>query len=334
MTLSTRMATFSELLTASGSNSFSPIIPYGNGFVQGVYRAFQQDLHLVIRPDDVWLAIITQFSQFVKGNSGALRDHFVDHKGQKALEIDVRPASIWSVTMGQLAYAMTSLMQQNLRDPELRDWILPAFSTTTEHDTSVASMVVMAALQNYFSFNLSGGCGFPSVTLEGEKADWEKILSRVKQLPKYGEQTMEWTVLLVPILKKFISSFDPLDSYEKEQLNEFWLRACHATGQDSSGDVETLSGWLTAFCFWDEKGYRISNHADTVNGADRNRLVLNNIAYPIIRTMNIPDYATMKKHSTTIVVGSMGMTLSNKNTTVQPRSGWFLLENTVEPFSG
>ena len=34
-------------------------------WVDGIIRAFQQDLHLTIRPDDVWLAILTQFSFYV-----------------------------------------------------------------------------------------------------------------------------------------------------------------------------------------------------------------------------------------------------------------------------
>jgi hypothetical protein len=41
---------------------FVPPVASQNGFVMGIIRAFQQDLHLVLRPDDVWLAIITQLT--------------------------------------------------------------------------------------------------------------------------------------------------------------------------------------------------------------------------------------------------------------------------------
>jgi hypothetical protein len=44
------------------------VIPYSSGFVISIIRAFQQDLHLVLRPDDIWLSILTQFSMFVNGN--------------------------------------------------------------------------------------------------------------------------------------------------------------------------------------------------------------------------------------------------------------------------
>jgi hypothetical protein len=42
-------------------NSTHGVLPYGNGFVNGVIRAFEQDLHLILRPDDIWLAILTQY---------------------------------------------------------------------------------------------------------------------------------------------------------------------------------------------------------------------------------------------------------------------------------
>lgn len=34
------------------------LVPYNNGFVNGMIRAFQQDLHLVLRADDMWLTIM------------------------------------------------------------------------------------------------------------------------------------------------------------------------------------------------------------------------------------------------------------------------------------
>jgi hypothetical protein len=42
-------------------SSAQKVIPYGNGLVNGVIRAFRQDLHLILRPDDIWLAILTQY---------------------------------------------------------------------------------------------------------------------------------------------------------------------------------------------------------------------------------------------------------------------------------
>lgn len=97
------------------------VIPYGNGMVNGIIRAFQQDLHLVLRPDDVWLSILTQFSMFVNANAEQLRAHFVDHQGKKKLTIDVRPYPIWDVDMGKMAQEMTLLIEKNVVDLKLRN---------------------------------------------------------------------------------------------------------------------------------------------------------------------------------------------------------------------
>jgi hypothetical protein len=64
------------------------IISYGNSFVEGVMRAFQQDLHLVLRPDDVWLAISTQFSFYVNRNAEILRTLFVAHEGKEEVLVE------------------------------------------------------------------------------------------------------------------------------------------------------------------------------------------------------------------------------------------------------
>jgi len=56
-----------------------------NGFVGTVVEAYSKHNHLIIRPDDVWLAITTQFSAYLEANSETLRDRFVEHKEKKEL---------------------------------------------------------------------------------------------------------------------------------------------------------------------------------------------------------------------------------------------------------
>ena len=67
---------------------------------------------------------------------------------------------------------MGRLLEKNIVDPELREWIIPDFSTTTRDDRVVASVLMMGTLQKYFSYTLSIVCGLPSVTLLGTEEDW------------------------------------------------------------------------------------------------------------------------------------------------------------------
>ncbi|MCJ1463126.1 hypothetical protein MMC07_001731 [Pseudocyphellaria aurata] len=333
-------------------DSATMLISYDNGFVKGIIQAYRQDLHLVLRPDDIWLSILTQFSMFVNANAETLRAHFVAHEDKKKLEVDIRPYSVDDIDMGKFAQEMTLLIHQNVVDVELRDWILPKFSTTSDHDTSVAAIVMMGTLQKYFDYQIAIGCGFPSVTLLGEKSDWEEILRKVQVLPKYGEQPTEWSRLLIPIVDNMIASFDQPDS---QLTKDFWLRTCHSAG--GSVSPATLSGWLTAFCFWDESGVRIKSLSDEdlsrmsrrSHEVDRKRLILNEIEYPLILRYAIPkgvvsvpvtvqDHRAGLEYKTTMVAGSVGMTATAVDggedlTTVQPRSGWWMLEDSVEPMS-
>lgn len=150
---------------------------------------------------------------------------------------------------GYMSRAMTNLMEENIVDKNLRDWIIPDFSTTTVTDATVASITMMATMKEYFTFTFDLRCGIPRVTLEGTQEDWVKILSKLEKLKEYGVRTIAWYHLLRPIISMFVSAYDDPDA----QANlDFWQKVAHRTGGGSGPTF--LSGWITAFCVFDEKG--------------------------------------------------------------------------------
>ncbi|KAF8453382.1 hypothetical protein BDZ91DRAFT_786739 [Kalaharituber pfeilii] len=56
--------------------SHTNLVPSNNGFIDAVLTAHAQHHHLEIRPDDVWITILTQFSMFVNANADNLADKF------------------------------------------------------------------------------------------------------------------------------------------------------------------------------------------------------------------------------------------------------------------
>jgi hypothetical protein len=122
------------------------IIPFSNGFVKTVIRCYSGHHALIIRPDDVWLAILTQFNFFVNGNAEQLRKQFVSHEGKKELKIQA-VGTRYTVDFGSMARTMKNLIDENIVDPTLREWIVPDFSTTTITDITVASIIMMATLK-------------------------------------------------------------------------------------------------------------------------------------------------------------------------------------------
>jgi hypothetical protein len=232
----------------NNQDRFEFIVPRSNGFVNTVLEAYNQHHALIIRPDDVWLTILTQFNFFVNGNAELLRSKFVAHGDKKHLVIRA-VGSRYTVDFGHMARAMTTLIHDNIVDPALRDWILPDFSTTTVLDTTVGAIIMMATMKSYFSYEFGLLCGIPRVTLEGEKRDWEKILVRLEKLKEYGVQTMAWYHLLLPVVSRFVRAFD--DPTGQANI-DFWQSVAH---YDGGGSGPTwLSGWITAFCVFSNQG--------------------------------------------------------------------------------
>ena len=238
----------SEIFQSSFPDTSSDIVPSSNGFTQTIINAYNHHHALIIRPDDLWLAILVQFSFFVNGNAELLRSQFVAHEGKRELTVTA-VGSRYTVDFGHMSRTMADVIQKNVVDPSLRAWIVPEFSTTTINDRTVCSIVMMATLKEYFSYKFCIMCGIPRVTLEGEKKDWELLLHKLEKLKEYGVQTTAWYHLLVPIISQFVKAFDDPDG--KENV-DFWQRVAHYHGGGSG--PTWLSGWITAFCVFDAKG--------------------------------------------------------------------------------
>ncbi|TFK66158.1 hypothetical protein BDN72DRAFT_844710 [Pluteus cervinus] len=238
------------LQTSFREEDVASVIPKKNGFVHTVLDAYNQHHHLQLRPDDIWMTIISQFSFFVNANAEDLRSKFVAHEGKKDL-IVWRDGTRYTVDFGDMALEMTTLIDNFVVDPELKDWILPKFSTTTPSDTIIYAIQMMATLKAYFGYTFGLRCGIPTITLLGEKDDWEALLGRIEKLHSFGPEAEQWARLLTPILTRFVEAFDGKTDIE------FWGRMVdrHING---SGPTY-LTGWITAFCFWDVEGKRLHN---------------------------------------------------------------------------
>ncbi|KAJ7260417.1 hypothetical protein B0H12DRAFT_1014034 [Mycena haematopus] len=236
------------------------ITPNKNGFVATLLEAYTQDRALVIRPDDVWLAILCQFNFFVNVRAELLRANFVAHEGKKELVITVVPATRYTVDFAEIARQMADLVEKNVVDPTLRAWATPDFTTTTLHDSTVSAVMLMATLKAYFDYTIMMvGCGIPRVTLDGERSDWVNILERLEKLKEYGLETTAWYHLLRPVITRFVGAFD--DPTNPENV-DFWQRVAHYT-PGGSGMGDHYTGWITAFTVFTKEGRWMGNQLKT-----------------------------------------------------------------------
>ncbi|KAJ6582362.1 hypothetical protein B0H19DRAFT_526945 [Mycena capillaripes] len=248
----------SETLTAGPGRAFTSkipnLIPSRNGFVDTVISAYNKHHALVIRPDDVWICILTQFNYFVNANAELLRANFVAHEGKEKLTVTAE-GTRYSLDFGAMSREMVEQLERSLVDPSLRAWVLPDFSTTTVTDTTVSAIVMMATLKAFFEYEFCGiECGIPRVTLLGERSDYENILGRLEKLKEYGLETIAWYHLLRPVIARFVAAFDAPESTANV---DFWQKVAHYENM-GSGPMY-YSGWITAFCVFDSKGKWVGN---------------------------------------------------------------------------
>ncbi len=302
-----------------------------NGFVRACHHAYSNHHHLTLRPEDIWFAILSQLSFHINAHAEELRSFFVAHEGREELEV-IKVGTIKTVNLGILAVRITKEMDKHIVDPDMRQWILPDFSTTTHTDTVTAAVLMMGAMQEYFSYKMRLCCGIPSVTLLGEKDDWIKIQGRLDKLPQLGPEPAQFTELLKPIVEYFIRSFDVPDD---PGVRSFWTRIAH---QNGGSGRHYLSGWITAFCFWDAGGkclFKAPAGADDTNDRSASYPTspgcnIDGTLYHRVDTNDIPSgYVSVpvtvddngRLYKTRMMAGSMGIQLRRSGLPVDQSKG-------------
>ena len=325
----------------------SPLRPVANGFVHAAITAYNGHHHLTIRPEDVWFAILTQLSLYINKHAEELRHKFVAHEDRKELQV-TRGGTRYTVDFGEMSEEMGRKIEENIIDQELKVWVIPDFTTTTQQDIVVASVILMGSMQKYFNYKFKLLCGIPSVTLLGEQSDWQKLLERLEKLKTLGEETVIWYKLLKPVLSRFVLSFEYPQSSE---VCDFWNKIvhCESLGSGSSN----YSGWITAFCFWNDRGNLLYNPPPPSKPlpskppSSSQNLILDGCWYHRIDTVDVPPgYSSVPVKvngdvfMSRLIAGSVGIKYTSSGNeaangmtgldTLQPETGWMIYETKEE----
>ena len=318
----------------SGVNTSENVYASAKGFVGAATKAYNEHLHLILRPDDVWIAIVTQLSFYINGHSEELRHLFVAHEGKNELYVQVDKTG--DGDFERLIGLMSHLIERNIIDASFREWILPNFSTSTPTDHTVCSVVLMGALKNYFEYKFGFRCGIPSVTLLGEKQDWESLRAKLWRLPSLGVEPGIWSKQLDQVVGSMITCFD---TDKQAQSIDFWQKIAHFHNMGSG--LTYLSGSITAFCFWSSEGKLLYNEHDMKDlGLDR--VLFHRIDYNKVRTatvevpVKVEDLTERREYETCILAGcsayqgSVSKDATSRGSTeidtLQPMSTWLIYE--------
>jgi hypothetical protein len=205
--------------------------------VAAIELAFNDHRPLVLSPDMLWLLVAQGFANHVNVNAEELRPKLVEYAGR--ITIAVRrddfikgsPENPWPEVFSEFG--------QHIRGhigATTHDLLLPDFSTTGAAARAATEIVLLDAMQSFFSYELLSACGIPRIMLEGAADDWAKLAERTRGLARFGLGW--WTDALAPILDEFVAA-------SRGQANSQFWQSIYKLDGGSGGPYTT--GWLTAF---------------------------------------------------------------------------------------
>lgn len=290
-------------------------------FFDTCIEAYNMHIDLKLDPNQVWIAVVQQFSLYVNAHAEDLRDKFVDFKGKKKLTVVTKGSTTdYAIIIKKM---VEEKLKESLKDPSVVDWLIPNFSTTTETDRMVGWSSIMGVLEKYHRYEVLTLCGLPSVTLTGTVDDWIDIKKRADKLLEYDVDGLmkKWHALLSPILDEFIAT-------KKGKGNpKWWNKICHVNSESGS---KKLSGWLTAFALFNDKGELAEN---------RNRS--NDSVWPVFEMRDLPsgilsvpleirEPAIDLEIDADLLCGFFAMSIDHKST-ITPQLDWVLTIPDDEP---
>lgn len=241
------------------------------------------------------------------------------------------------------------------------DWVRPAFGTTWDADYKIALAIAREfgefnsdprnsiipdklevryprtdTRQPYFNYGVSYGCGLPSVTLLGEREDWDRLRGRLWEIATSRREGVEkFADQLETVLDNFVNSFDNPTSSD---VIRFWKDIVFY--KDGRSGTRYLSGWLSKFCFWSEEGEEIQSYSTSGHRMIDTKRIPRGFASVVERKNNKGEMQSVK-----MLAGSIGHHITRSGDlldqsgsyrvgpqpqtgldTVQPVTGWWKCE--------
>ncbi|CAI4216869.1 unnamed protein product [Parascedosporium putredinis] len=260
--------------------------PSADSFLRGALQAWGQHLHLVIRPEEVWFTILVQMNFYMNTHAEEIRDLFVDHEGKEKISVE---DYTWYLVLERFQYEI----QDRVKTDWLLEWIQPNFTTTTESDRMTANVLMMGLMKAYFDYEGSIICGLPSVTLLGEKSDWEALYDKLDRLSEFGAEPTEYQARLRPILSRTLE--------QHRGRRGGWI----------CGDPPYfLNGWLTGFWYWDASGREFARNdygVATYDGVTYARVSIERLPVGYAQAeFTMLDFREVEKFQAMVLAGTLG----------------------------
>ncbi|KAM0551835.1 hypothetical protein ACHAPJ_008171 [Fusarium lateritium] len=168
--------------------------------------------------------------------------------------------------------------------------------------------------------------GLHSVTVLGVCQDWERIITRMEVIRLFGEEACEFAEMLKPIIYGIRQTLVQPDD---RLVIDFWEKM--VTRNELPGDGDYITGWISAFCFWDQHGRPCPLRGGEVEfaGVQYNKVSFDEVP---VGFASLPIIVDDKGHimNCTMIAGSLGIQAQRFSPTcdyIHPLPSWILSLN-------
>jgi hypothetical protein len=217
------------------------------GLIQYVFLCWAKELGVVLKPDMLFFAIISEIKNFIVDKPEPFRSLFTK-------ENEKTDIVIVDLTIEKLMTVLENLMPSK----ELFDIVTnTTFETAPEHFLQVMGITMADMGTPYYDYYTTR-CGIPEVKVMGCEEDWLKLIQRITQLSTllssyhwglkdyFKRITKTLTELVTAINVENIAFFENIFSYEMDK------NYCQSGHQ-----YVLMNGWI--------KNFYIKNHSSYIN---------------------------------------------------------------------
>ncbi|KAK6705119.1 hypothetical protein SNK05_009011 [Fusarium graminearum] len=258
-----------------------------NGFIWSACQAYDRGTPLVIRPDDVWLAILQSIGRFCLPHTDDILLNEMFDVPRLTKEDFMSPDTL----AGEMEY----LVNRKCLSEERTNSLMPDFTTTLSEDVTAACVSILGTqwkddLPTDLRFTRAG---MSTVILAGQYCDWFSLLDRLKLFEDEGEEVQHFIKNTRPILRRLHYAAREPDSPTARELFSTTVRKTPPNGVDD----DLVTGWITSFYHLNQQsqmrqpdigpfgqyGGEASEHKNMAWGEEHD-----DILYPAVRLADIP----------------------------------------------
>ncbi|BCS83495.1 DUF4419 superfamily protein [Cotonvirus japonicus] len=262
-----------------------------NALFDMLYYAWANHVPVKIRPDDLWLLILSQFAIHVNLNPEPYRQFFADKNnlnGVTTLEVKYDDHNdISTVPIDDFIDKITNGLENRITSNNLVREFQCDFSTSNKFTTLTSKIIFMYLSEKFFSYKMLLSCGIPSIELDGTLEDWEQFRKKITMIVGTVSGAQEesnisiknWTLQLLDIANQIINSIKNPETGVKFMEKMFYIERC------GSGSQESLQGWIVNLFLYNKEFTRI-NHVYvpyTHDYGSNNIIFLNDFAEFIVK---------------------------------------------------